>query len=210
MKLKTLTLSLATLSLATLGTVTAHGVFGMGGGNSRLAEFDADGDGTLSEEEREAARAAREEARQAIIDEFDADGDGVLNEEERAAAKEARQAERAAAREARFAEIDGEEGDGEITQEELQAALPDASEERVAAVLARYDADENGTVSLEEFVNPTRPDRGSRARGGVRKGFKVKARKGPRGGRAIVIRGWKAPGGNGGDDAPAPAGPEVE
>lgn len=46
-----------------------------------LEKFDADKDGKLNKEEREAARAAREK-------EFDKDGDGKLNDEERKAMRE--------------------------------------------------------------------------------------------------------------------------
>lgn len=53
-----------------------------------LEKFDTDGDGKLSEQEREAVRAAMEEKRAAIIAKFDKDGDGKLNKEERDAAKE--------------------------------------------------------------------------------------------------------------------------
>ncbi|MFM7182006.1 MAG: hypothetical protein ACKO2G_11160 [Verrucomicrobiales bacterium] len=53
-----------------------------------LEKFDTDGDGKLSEQEREAAKAAMEEKRAAIIAKYDKDGDGKLNEEERKAAKE--------------------------------------------------------------------------------------------------------------------------
>jgi len=52
-----------------------------------LAEFDKDGDGQLNEEERQAAREAREARmkaqREKILAEFDKDGDGQLNEEGR-------------------------------------------------------------------------------------------------------------------------------
>ena len=47
-----------------------------------IEKFDADKDGKLNKEEREAARAAREK-------EFDKDGDGKLNDEERKAMQEA-------------------------------------------------------------------------------------------------------------------------
>ena len=99
-------------------------------------------------------------ARQAIIDEFDADGDGVLNEEERTAAKEARAAERQAEKEARFAEIDTD-ASGDLSGEEVQVATL-ATEERLAAIVARYDADESGTISLEEFLNPVKSSGGKR------------------------------------------------
>ncbi|MGA0845733.1 MAG: EF-hand domain-containing protein, partial [Luteolibacter sp.] len=62
-----------------------------------VQEFDADGDGQLSQEERKAAheaRIARMQARRAaVLEKFDADGDGELNEEERANAHKARRAE---------------------------------------------------------------------------------------------------------------------
>jgi hypothetical protein len=49
-----------------------------------LERFDADGDGTLSADERQAAKA-ESEAR--MLERFDADGDGSLSEPERAAAR---------------------------------------------------------------------------------------------------------------------------
>lgn len=212
MKLKTTTLALTAMSLTLIGTASAERVFGLGGERPAPIDAGADGDGTVTDEEREAARsareearaaarAAREEARQAIIDEFDVDEDGVLNEEERAAAKAAREAERAAAKAERFAEIDGEAGDGEISLEELQAAHPDSSDERVAAVFARLDTDLSTTVSLEEFTNPEPRERRVR---GASKGRKKVLRQGRRG-RVAVIRGFRGGRGAGGDDGGAGA-----
>ncbi len=61
-----------------------------------LGEFDSDGDGRLSLEERGAARTAhREDRRQGVLDRFDADGDGQLTGDERTAAREGRAARRA-------------------------------------------------------------------------------------------------------------------
>ena len=60
-----------------------------------LEQFDTDGDGQLSEAERQAARESGafsgkrgrgEKRRQQILEEFDADGDGQLSEAERQAA----------------------------------------------------------------------------------------------------------------------------
>jgi hypothetical protein len=53
-----------------------------------LREYDKDGDGKLNEEERKAARDARE---QRMLKEFDKDGDGKLSDEEREAARQRRQ-----------------------------------------------------------------------------------------------------------------------
>lgn len=59
-----------------------------------IAKFDKDGDGKLNDEERAAAKAAREEmmkARKAeMLKKFDTDGDGKLSDEEEAAMREAR------------------------------------------------------------------------------------------------------------------------
>lgn len=66
-----------------------------------IARFDTDGDGKLSDSERQAARAARgkkvgaggpqnPERMKKIIARFDSDGDGKLSESERQAARAAR------------------------------------------------------------------------------------------------------------------------
>ena len=61
-----------------------------------LEEFDGDGDGRLSRDEREAAHAARRDRRrQGGLDRFDTNGDGRLTGDERSAAREARAARRA-------------------------------------------------------------------------------------------------------------------
>ena len=60
-----------------------------------LDEFDSDGDGQLSRQEREAARGARrDQRRQGVLDQFDTDGDGRLTGDERSAARDARSARR--------------------------------------------------------------------------------------------------------------------
>jgi len=103
-----------------------------------LGEYDTDGDGELSDEERAAAVADR---RAEILAEYDVDGDGELSDDERAAAREGRQAEREARRAERLAAIDTD-GDGEISDEEREAAR--------AARLAEYDTDGDGELSDEE------------------------------------------------------------
>lgn len=71
-----------------------------------LEKFDADKDGKLSKEEREAARAAREK-------EFDKDGDGKLSDEEKKAMREDREKKMIA----RF----DKDGDGKLSDEEKKA-----------------------------------------------------------------------------------------
>lgn len=53
----------------------------------RIARFDTDGDGKLSDTER---AAARKEMHAKMLERFDKDGDGKLSEDERRAAREAR------------------------------------------------------------------------------------------------------------------------
>lgn len=87
-----------------------------------LKEFDKDGDGKLSDDERsamrEAMQARREEARKKEIAEFDKDKDGKLNEEEQKAANEAREAKRKA-----LVEKYDADKDGKLSREEIQTAV---------------------------------------------------------------------------------------
>jgi Ca2+-binding EF-hand superfamily protein len=79
-----------------------------------LKKFDKDGDGKLNEEEREAAKAAREEMMKArkkeMLEKFDKDGDGKLSEEEEKAAREAMRK--------RMLEKFDKDGDGELSEAE--------------------------------------------------------------------------------------------
>ena len=78
-----------------------------------IEQFDTDGDGTLNETEREAAKQARElkmEERKAFRDSFDIDGSGDLNETEKEAFK-------AAVEEKVIARFD-EDGDGVLNETE--------------------------------------------------------------------------------------------
>lgn len=94
-------------------------------------QYDTDGDGTLSEQEREAAHAA-------ILEKYDTDGDGGLSREERRAVRDA-------ARDAFIAKYDTD-GDGEISTEERDAVKADFIE--------RHDTNGDGALSKDEL-----PDR---------------------------------------------------
>ena len=129
--------------------------------NERFAKMDANGDGVLSEADRE-AKAKEHFAK------MDTNGDGTVSEAEFLAVREARMEQRQERREARMEQRGGERmarrggrghhgghhggkgmmkmadtnQDGQITQAEFQAAA-----------LARFDkadADGNGTVTAEE------------------------------------------------------------
>ncbi len=82
-----------------------------------LEKFDVNGDGKLSQEEREAAKSAAQQTRAAIIAKYDKDGDGKLNAQEREAAKSAAQQTRAAI----IAKYD-KDGDGKLNAQEREAA----------------------------------------------------------------------------------------
>lgn len=84
-----------------------------------LKEFDKDGDGKLSPEERKQMRSAMRERRQArhqeLLNRFDADGDGSLSPEERKVAHET-------VRKEMLAKYDAN-GDGELDPEERRAMI---------------------------------------------------------------------------------------
>ena len=99
-----------------------------------LTAADTDGDGVLSDAERQAFREARMAE---ILAEFDVDEDGELSAEERAAAKAAKRAER-------FATLDIDE-DGLLSPTEVADTC------KLEARFAALDSDEDGFISLEEF-----------------------------------------------------------
>ncbi|MCA9312120.1 MAG: hypothetical protein KDA21_12985 [Phycisphaerales bacterium] len=90
-----------------------------------LEHFDTDGDGTLSDAEREAARAEGKQRlddfRGRMLEQFDTNGDGELDATEREAAHQARRAEMEARRAEILKEFDAD-GDGQLNKEEREAA----------------------------------------------------------------------------------------
>jgi hypothetical protein len=84
-----------------------------------VKQFDKDGDGKLSPEERQAMhqerKARMEERRKEMLEKYDADGDGKLSPEEKAKAREERKAEM-------LRKFD-KDGDGKLSEEE-RAAMP--------------------------------------------------------------------------------------
>lgn len=119
-------------------TTPGDGSDGMSAADRRdewRAKVDTDGDGVISEAERQAARAERVAERERQLD---ADGDGKVSDEERAKAR----AERASEMRAR---IDGD-GDGKVSADELAAS----SFGRFG--MTDIDADRNGDISSEELA----------------------------------------------------------
>ncbi len=101
-------------------------------------DFDTDGDGHLSKQERAAARAKRHERR---LEEFDANGDGYLSKQEQAAA-------RAKRNEHDLEEFDTD-GDGKLSRQEQKASRQKRSHQK-ARELERFDADGDGKLTGEE------------------------------------------------------------
>ena len=85
-----------------------------------LKEFDKDGDGKLSEDER---KAMREAAQKKMLEKYDKDKDGKLNDEERKAMREDQEAKHKA-----LLEKYDKDKDGKLSPEERKAAI-DAGEE---------------------------------------------------------------------------------
>jgi len=134
--------------------------FGIGTLPEFLVPFDVNEDGVLSEEERQAARAARNERRDARRARIDADGDGRISDAEKEAARAAARVKIEEYRNARFDAADTND-DGVISAEEFRVipAIDDLIENypargpiRARMIFNRLDSDDNGEISLEEFL----------------------------------------------------------
>jgi Ca2+-binding EF-hand superfamily protein len=121
-----------------------------------MARYDADGDGVLSEAEREELRRSmratwQERMIERMTPRFDADGDGVLSDDERLEA-EAEMEARAMEWRIRMQERFDTDGDGQISDDEQRAAQqqfrrggPQSPE-----MIQRYDRDGDGELNLDE------------------------------------------------------------
>ncbi len=100
-----------------------------------FATLDANGDGTVTQQELVAHREAR-------FAESDTNGDGALSIEELTAASREKAAERAA----RMLEQRDANGDGLLQQAELAPGS-----DRMERMFDRIDANDDGAISAEEF-----------------------------------------------------------
>ncbi len=115
-----------------------------------LERHDADGNGRLEGDERQAAW--RDMRGRWMAGSFDADGDGELSEREAAAMKEA-QAEMQATYDRWRADWIGkydEDGDGQLSGEERQVAFRKEFQDLAAAWRNQWDTDGDGQLSEEE------------------------------------------------------------
>jgi Ca2+-binding EF-hand superfamily protein len=154
-----------------------HGGRHGGGHGGMWKQFDKDGDGKLSDQERadmKAAWAARRGARKKeMLANFDRDGDGQLSGEEKAQARKSGASEM---RKKMFGELDTS-GDGKISADEIQAkmeqmrgkckghqafesklteeekaAMKSISEKWITEMVGKFDADGDGQVAEEEVA----------------------------------------------------------
>ena len=156
MKTKSVIMSASLAAIAAAALLTAPAFAqpgGMRGDRERptFAELDADGDGSVTIAEMKAQATAK-------FAERDANGDGVLSSEELVAGMMERAAEGAG----RMIEWRDTDGDGSLSQAELGGGFGQQ-------MFARLDADNDGSVSAEEFE--TAAERGGlrgkgKARGG--------------------------------------------
>jgi Ca2+-binding EF-hand superfamily protein len=124
-----------------------------GGAAGRIPDWlDLDGDGVISEEERQAFAQSRREASQGMHFKWDTNGDGVVDEEERQAGVDALRNQVQTRRTDLFLDAAGE--DEVLDREEFGTIhpvsnLPEFVADRLFGLL---DADEDGSVTLDEFL----------------------------------------------------------
>jgi len=145
-------LALVFAGASALHAQTPPKTFGDGTLPAVLRQFDVDGNGVLDEEERQAAKAARDAKLSDRLSRWDTNGDGVISEAEKAAAKAAILARILEARKARFAALAGE--DGLLSLEEFSTLPPLATRtaEQIATMFGFLDTDKDTFVSLDEFL----------------------------------------------------------
>ena len=123
-----------------------------------LAQYDVNGDGVIGEEERQVMEQARDQIRQKLQADWDTDGDGKISDQERDQARVRLRDMIIECRTARFWEAEADDDDDEELSYEEFILLPGMAKkivekpEVVAAIFDRLDADDSGTISLDEFL----------------------------------------------------------
>lgn len=126
-------------------------------------QLDANGDGAVTPDEITAAMQAGASDRFAAAD---TNGDGGLSVEEMTARADADRAERMAERATRRLEAADTNGDGLLQQSEIAEAMDGRRGPNPDRMFDRADADDNGSLSAEEYAAAAErmQDRGGRGR----------------------------------------------
>ena len=123
-----------------------------------LAQYDVNGDGVISEEERQVMEQARDQIRKQLRTDWDANGDGAISDQEREQAKTRLRDMITESRVTRFWEAESDTDEDEVLSYEEFVLLPGIANkvvdnpELVATIFDRLDAVYSGGVSLEEFL----------------------------------------------------------
>ena len=117
-----------------------------------LRQFDVDNNGVLDEEERQAAKAARDAKHADFIARWDTNNDGIIDDSEREAAKAAVRERILRARKAKFAELAGEDGVLSLAEFSAIPALATRTPEQIATMFGFLDTNKDESVSLDEFL----------------------------------------------------------
>lgn len=145
------TLLIAAIAAGTTLAATAQAREGHGPRMEMPAfeELDANADGAVTVEEITAAMQARGAAR---FVETDTNGDGGLSAEEMIARADEDRQDRVADRVAERIEKADTNGDGLLQAEEIAAQAQERRGPGPERMFNRFDADENGSLSAEEFA----------------------------------------------------------
>jgi Ca2+-binding EF-hand superfamily protein len=127
--------------------------------------LDLDGDGVISEAERQSWIESRREASKKMFHMWDEDEDGSVNEDEREAGIAALRGKVQEKRSELFLKIAGEEG--ELSLEEFASGHPMSRlpEVLVGRMFDHLDADDDGIVTEDEFLGSLGHRAGGRGRG---------------------------------------------
>jgi Ca2+-binding EF-hand superfamily protein len=123
-----------------------------------LSHYDVNNDGAIDEEERQVMEQARDQIRKQLRKDWDVNGDGTIDAPEREQAKTRLRDMIAECRVTRFWDAESDtDADEELSYDEF-IVLPGMAKKLaekpdvVQAIFDRLDSDDNGTVSLDEFL----------------------------------------------------------
>ena len=115
--------------------------------------LDTDGDGVLSEAERQAFAEARREAAYGLYRKWDSDGNGKVDKEERKAALDSLKGKVRKKRCELFLTAAGKEGTMTLKEFSALPALKKTPQSKISAMFNLLDTDSDGTVTKEEFMD---------------------------------------------------------